>query len=285
MSKIDLTVNKVYFDNKDCYTDAHAHLIHEQFEGEEDIMAVKCSEAGLEYIVVNGLEPESNRKILLYSEKFSNILPACGIYPIDAMCNAIEPSEWKQPFPPPTKFNVDSEIEFIHHLAKEKKIIAIGECGLDRYYIDTPITNQEQERVLRELMRIGKQYDIPLILHTRKAEEKVLQMLIEEKVVKADFHCFCGKVKLGVRIAQAGYYLSIPSAVERVDSFQKLVAALPIDKILTETDCPYMGPDKGVRNDPTTVPRGVAAIAKVKNITENEMKIQIRNNFKTLFNI
>ena len=73
--------------------------------------------------------------------------------------------------------------------------------------------------------------------------------------------------------------------MERAANFQQLVKLLPLDRILTETDCPYMGPDKGERNDPRTVIRGVAAIAKIKNISENEMKFQIRSNFNTLFNL
>jgi TatD DNase family protein len=134
-------------------------------------------------------------------------------------------------------------------------------------------------------MQVAKKHDMPIILHTRKAEARVLEMLIEEGVTKADFHCFGGKVKLGKRIAEAGYYLSIPSAVERADNFRSLVKVLPMDKILTETDCPYMGPEKGMRNDPTTVIRGVAAIADVKGISIDEARDSIRNNFRTLFSI
>ena len=177
------------------YVDAHAHLIHEQFKGEEDEMAVKCLESGIEYVVVNGLEPISNREILDYSSRHINILPAMGIYPIDAMCNKITKENWTQDFDPPVVFNVDEEIAFIDSMASQKLIVALGECGLDRYYLDTPETNLEQERVLRELMRIAKKYNLPIILHTRKAEARVLEMLIEEGVKKADFHCFGGKVR------------------------------------------------------------------------------------------
>ena len=166
-----------------------------------------------------------------------------------------------------------------------KKIVAIGECGLDRHYVSDDESMAEQEEVLRKLCRLGVKHDLPVILHTRKAEERTLQLLLEEGVKKADFHCFCGKAKLGVKIAEAGYYLSIPSAVERTDSFKKLVSMLPMDRILTETDCPYMGPDKGERNDPSTIPRGVAAIAAVKRMTADEANAKIRNNFKTLFNL
>lgn len=170
-------------------------------------------------------------------------------------------------------------------MARQKKIIALGECGLDKHYLKDDTTFAEQERVLRKLMKIAKKYDLPIILHTRKAEERVLELLIEEGVVKADFHCFCGKAALGVRIAENGYYLSIPSCVENNSQFQTLVKKLPLDKILTETDCPYMGPDKGARNDPSTVPRGVAGIAIAKKISIEECSTAIRRNFHNLFNI
>jgi TatD DNase family protein len=173
-------------------------LIHEQFAGEEDAIAIKCKNIGLDHIIVNGLEPISNRQILEYSKNHSNILPALGIYPIDAMNQVLSDSLWNDlnlGFPPPVKFNVDDEIEFIRGKAASREIIALGECGLDRYYVDSKITNDEQERVLRELMRIAKSNNLPIILHTRKAEERVLEMLIEEGVEKADFHCFGGKVR------------------------------------------------------------------------------------------
>jgi TatD DNase family protein len=193
---------------------------------------------------------------------------------------------WKHSFPPPDKFDVDKEIDFIDELARTKQIIAVGECGLDKHYLTDAVSMNEQERVLRKLMRVAKKHDLPIILHTRKQEERTLELLLEEGVVRADIHCFCGKPKLGLKYAEAGYYLSIPSAVEKAGSpFRRLVEALPMDKVLTETDCPYMGPDKGQRNDPTTVVRGVAAIAEVKGISPEEAKLIIRANFEKLFRI
>ena len=135
-----------------------------------------------------------------------------------------------------------------------------------------------------------------------------MELLLEENVKKADFHCFCGKVcrvqvtintilfltdifgqlKLGVQIAEAGYYLSIPSAVANSDqnsSFKKLVAALPLDKILTETDSPYMGPVKGVDNTPDTVIQSIDTIAKIKNIDSETCRQAIRENYRQLFGL
>jgi TatD DNase family protein len=138
------------------YVDVHAHLIHEQFHGEEDVIAEKCKNFGLEYIIVNGLEPVSNRATLELARKHSHILPAAGIYPLDAACNFIvEGDNWKHPFPPPTRFDVDAEIAFIDSLASEKKIVALGECGLDKHYLTDEVSFAEQERVLRQLMRVG----------------------------------------------------------------------------------------------------------------------------------
>ena len=98
-------------------------------------------------------------------------------------------------------------------------------------------------------------------------------------------HFYLSILILTHAINRKGYYLSIPSIVERADSFQKLVSVLPMDYILTETDAPYLGPDKGERNDPSTIPRGVAAIAKVKGMPTEVAASHIRGNFARLFGI
>jgi len=267
------------------YVDVHCHLIHSSFAGEEDAAARRAADKGLEYCIVNGLEPVSNRQVLELCERQPNCIPAVGIYPIDAACNVIQPEVWEHDFPPPEKFDVDAEIAWIDQMATEGKIVAVGECGLDRHYLTDQPSLDEQERVLVCLIDVAKRHNLPLILHTRKAEERTFQLLQEHEVIKADFHCYGGKAKLAKRIAEAGYYFSIPSGVERMDAFRNLVKVLPLDKILTETDSPYMGPDKGQRNEPATVPRGVAAIAEVKGISVEHAATSIRDNFRSLFGL
>lgn len=139
------------------YVDCHAHLIHDQFLGEEDAIAEKCREYGLEYVIVNGLEPVSNRRVLDLCDRHAHLLPAIGIYPLDAACRTISKDKnWQHDFEPPEIFDVDAEIQFIDRMASENKIVAIGECGLDKFYLTDLESMQEQERVLRSLMRVRR---------------------------------------------------------------------------------------------------------------------------------
>lgn len=134
------------------YVDVHCHIIHPDFTGEEDMIAQKCLNSGIEYAIVNGLEPTSNRAVIDLCSRHPHFLPAIGIYPLDAACNVI--TEWTADFPAPAKFNVDEEIEFIDEMARSNKIAAIGECGLDKFYLTDDTSMLEQERVLRKLMKV-----------------------------------------------------------------------------------------------------------------------------------
>ncbi len=262
------------------YVDVHAHLIHPAFAGREDEIARRAAEAGVTRVIVNGLEPRSNRAVLELCERHDNLLPALGIYPVDAIASRIDRAAWTHPWDPPAPFDADAEVDFIASVAD--RLVAIGECGLDAYW-DTGHMD-EQERVLRRLAEVAIAADKPLILHTRKAEERTFAILKEMGVRRADFHCFGGKAKLAVQIAEAGYHLSIPPVVVRADSFQRLVQKLPLESLLTETDCPYMGPTQDT-NEPANVPVGVAKMAELRGLSPEDMAAAIRSNFEALFRV
>lgn len=271
------------------FVDVHTHLVHRKFGDEADAVVLRARAAGLEHVVVNGLEPASNRLVLELCARHEPglLLPALGIYPLDAAAPAIAaaPEVWTHDFDPPAPFDCAAEIAFIDRLAGEGKLAAVGECGLDAFYVNDPTTMAQQETVLEGLIDVAKRHDLPLILHTRKAERRVFEMLQAHDVERADFHCYGGKLKLGKRIAEAGYYLSIPSAVHRLESFQRLAKELPLERILTETDAPYMGPFKDERNEPATVPLGVQAIAHARGEDPTTVAVAIRDNFRRLFKV
>lgn len=261
------------------YVDVHAHLIHPSFLGEEDATAERAAAAGLDFVIVNGLEPRSNRAVLELCARHDHLLPALGIYPVDAVAHRIDRDAWPHPWPPPAPFDVDAEIAFIDSVAD--RLVAVGECGLDAYWVTEHA--DEQERVLVALCEVAMRHDLPVILHTRKAERRTLDVLRELGVTKADFHCFGGKLALAREVAEAGYYLSIPPVVVRSEAFQRYAAKLPLDRLLTETDCPYMGPERDARNEPANVPVGVAAMAKARGLEPEAMAAAVRENFRRLF--
>lgn len=261
------------------FVDVHAHLIHPAFAADADAAAERAALAGVTTVIVNGLEPRSNRAILELCARHVNLRPALGIYPVDAISQVIDRDAWKHPFPPPEPFDVDKEIDFIASCADG--LIAIGECGLDAYWVTDHMA--EQERVLRRLAEVALAADKPLILHTRKAEQRTFEILIEMGVKRADFHCFGGKLKLAQQIAEAGFHFSIPPVVARAESFQRMVQKLPLSSLLTETDCPYMAAEANVRNEPAFVPPAVTVMAELRGLSVEAMAEAITTNFETLF--
>ena len=134
------------------FVDVHTHIIHPQFEGEEEAVAIRAKEAGLTHVVVNGLEPQSNRAVLALCAKHSHLYPALGIYPIDAIASVIPPEEWTYDFAPPTPFDVGLEIDFIDSQASE--LIAIGEIGLE----GEQVAFQVNESIGEAVKLIGKKH-------------------------------------------------------------------------------------------------------------------------------
>ena len=261
------------------YVDVHAHLTHDKLSADVEAIVARARKAGLRSIICNGLDPVSNREVLELAERFDIVQPSLGIYPIDAMAGHITAEEWTYDFPAPDAFDVDDEIDFI--ASQASKLIAIGEIGMDAYWLQTH--QDEQERVFRRLIEVAQAHDLPVIIHSRKTELRCFEILQEMKVEKADFHCFGGKLKLARRIADAGYYLSIPPVVVRAESFQRYAAKLPLECLLTETDCPYMGPDRDALNEPSNVPIGVEAMAEARGIDVVTMQTAIAENYQRLF--
>jgi TatD DNase family protein len=260
------------------YVDIHTHLTHAEFADDLDAVIERAVAAGLGAVVVNGLEPKSNRKILELAARWSVIKPALGIYPLDA-ANKCLPESLPFPVQP---FDVDSEMDFIEAEAKAGRVFAIGECGLDGYWVGEE-TFLEQERVFRRLIEISIQCDIPIIVHTRKLEERSMAILREHNARRVDLHCFGGRVTLAKTAAeQHGWWLSIPANARVNEAFTKMLKVLPPEKILTETDAPWLSPRKGERNEPANVAGTVEYLASLRGWTLERAREQVWSNFQTL---
>jgi TatD DNase family protein len=260
------------------YVDVHSHLTHKEFA--EDLPAVieRAEKAGLTAIIVNGLEPSSNRRVLELAKQYPVIKPALGIYPIEAINDRVS----DLPFPI-ASFDVEQEIAFIESQAKAGTILAIGECGLDGYWVGEE-TFARQEEVFLKLAEIAVAYDLPLIIHTRKREERSIEILAHHGVKAVNFHCYGGKVKPAVKAAEDhGWYFSIPANARSNEAFRKLLRDLPPDQILTETDCPYLAPSKGARNEPCNVVGTVELLAQIRAWSLEVAQERIWANYERLF--
>ena len=142
---------------------------------------------------------------------------------------------------------------------------------------------ERQEQVFRRLVRLAIDADKPIIVHSRKAEKRMAEVLAEEGAVRVNWHCFGGKVKLGLRVGEGGHWLSIPANVAKSESFRLLLSNLPRDKVLLETDCPYLSPDREKLNEPSNVKGTVAFAAGAWGVPEEQVVVQLEDNFERLF--
>lgn len=263
------------------YVDVHTHLTHDKFDVDREAVISRAKAAGLGAMVVNGLEPVSNRQILAMAAKDEVIKPALGIYPIDAVNHLLPPD-----FPlEVARFDVDAEIDFIAAQAKAGRLAAVGECGLDGHWVG-PETYAEQERVFERLIGVAMDNDLPLIIHTRKLEQRSADILKAHGVKKVDFHCFGGRVKLARECAETHrWWFSIPANARVNEAFRKMLEVLPEDRILTETDAPYLAPVRGERNEPANVVGTVALLAELRGWTTEAAKERVWRNYQELFGV
>ena len=262
------------------YVDVHCHLTQEAFTQDLHEVISRAEQSGLTAIVVNGLEPRSNRRILQLAKQYPIIRPALGIYPIEAINDIVHDLPFKV-----EPFDVWEEVAAIRREVAAGNVVALGECGLDGHWVG-PETFAAQEKVFEALIGIALEYDKPLIIHTRKREQRAMEMLAAHGVKRVDFHCYGGRSKLALKAAeQHGWYFSIPANVRNNETFQKLLKELPEELVLTETDCPYLAPIRGQRNEPANVVGTVSYMAELRAWSVDKARERIWKNYQTLFQV
>lgn len=245
--------------------DVHAHLDAKEYSEDLDKVLKQNRKEGVSAIVCNGLNPSSNRRILLMSKQHKLIMVALGYYP----CEVDKVSEEK----------VDEEIAFIRE--NKQNVLAIGEVGLDKKY-DNDF--EKQKKYFKKFIDLAKELNVPIIVHSRKAEEEAIDIMEEMDSKKVVMHCFSGSKKLVERIIKNKWSFSIPANVVRSEHFQMIVDMSPLRQLLTETDSPYLPPDPSIeRNEPRYIKESLKKIAKIKEMDVKELSNIIFNNYQTLF--
>ena len=262
--------------------DVHAHLTHPALLPRVDAILQRARESGVTSIVANGLNPEDNARVLELAARDALVKPALGLYPVDAV------------LPELRALGIDYPRELAHEPSLEESVrwlrdhvdqaFAVGEVGLDGYWVPEPLW-ERQEQAFRALVALAIEADKPLIIHTRKRERRAFEILQELGARRVDFHCFGGKLKLAREIAEHGYWLSIPANARRSESFARMLDKLPRDKLLLETDCPYLGPDKDGESEPAHVGLTAHYAAELWKVTPEAAIAQLERNYADLFGV
>jgi TatD DNase family protein len=259
--------------------DVHAHLTHPDiFQDIEGVLS-RARAAGVTSIVSNGLNPADNAAVLALSQRFPMVKPAFGLYPVDAVL--AEMNAAGETYPGQREVWPTSEaIAWVRDHVEQA--FAVGEIGLDGYWVKEPFW-PAQDEAFRALVRLALEADKPIIIHTRKRERRTLELLDELGARRVDWHCFTGRLSLAREITARGHYVSIPANVRRSESFTRMLETLPRERLLLETDCPYLGPEKDALNEPANVKHTAAFAAQLWKTSEEAAAQQLASNFEALF--
>ncbi len=243
--------------------DSHAHIYYRDYAGDFDDMLKRAEDAGVSAILVVGTDIESSRESVELAEKYPQLYAAVGIHPHDA------------------GRVTDACYDIIKALAvSSRKVVAIGEIGLDFFRDRSP--RDSQELVFRRFLRMAADLHKPVIIHDRDAHDRVMTILREGPVRSGVLHCFSGDAVMASEAAALGFHISIPGTITYPgnQSLRDVVRAVSIDRMLVETDCPYLTPvpHRGRRNEPAYVRLAAEKLAELKGLTlEDVARITTRN--------
>ena len=243
--------------------DVHCHLDFKEFEKDLPKVIERAKKNGLKAIISNGTNLERNKKVLEISRKYEIVKPAFGLYPVEAETISTK--------------NLKENIKFIEN----NNPVAIGEVGLDLHHGKDI---EKQKQVLKRMIELSRKLKIPIIVHSRKAEEETIRFLEKNNAKKVIMHCFGGNKELTERAAKNGWMFSIPTSIVRNKSFKKLAKRIPLSQVLTETDAPFLSPYEKKRNEPSFINETIRKLSEVLFLPEERIEKTIYENYKRLFN-
>ncbi len=241
-----------------CGVDSHAHLDSKQFDEDRDAVIARAKECGIAHIGNIFLKPHEFEARSAYFAEHPEVFYVLGIHPCDGQ-----------------EFD-DNALEVMRtHFANEPRLKAVGEIGLDFYWDDCPKDVQLHTFVAQ--LHLARELEKPVVIHSRDATEATLAVLEKEgfKDYPLLWHCFGGNVQEVKRILYNGWHVSIPGPVSypKNTELREAVASIPLDKIMLETDCPYLSPQelRGKRNEPAYTVYTVDAMAKARGMEAQEL--------------
>ena len=250
--------------------DTHAHYDDEAFDPDRELLLESLPQRGVALVVNPGCDLESSRKAVAYAAEYPHVYAAVGIHPEN--CGGFTPAD----------------MDALRQLAQQPKVVAIGEIGLDYYWAENPPRELQQE-VLRRQLALAQELHLPVIIHDRDAHADTLSIVREFPQVTGVFHCFAGSVEMAQALIKMGWMLSFNGAAtfKNAKKAPEVIAAVPLEKLMIETDAPYLTPvpHRGERNDSSYVRFVAEKIAEIKGISAEEVEKATWENGKAFFGI
>jgi TatD DNase family protein len=254
----------------DFYVDSHCHLQDEQFTADYDKVIREASSENVKLILVPGIDINTSKQAVDMANDHSEVFAAVGVHPHEVSKSS------------------EDYLESIRNLSKGDKILAIGEIGLDFYYDFSPRDKQIND--FKDQVKLALELDYPMILHMRESTSETFKALHDAGGFdgRGVFHCFPGSVDEAMYVINRGFYISLPGIVtfKNADKARDVIKKVPVEKLLLETDSPYMAPVpyRGKRNTPAYIPLIAEKIAEIKGLSVEEIMHVTTQNFFDLFN-
>ena len=250
--------------------DTHAHYDADRFDSDRDALLSAMPGVGVGLVLDPGCDLPSSRAAAELAERYPHVYAAVGIHPEN--CGDFVPEH----------------MDALRQLAREPKVVAIGEIGLDYYWPENP-PRDFQQQVFRAQLELALELNLPVIIHDREAHGDSLAIVKEYPALRGVFHCYSGSVEMARELLALGWYLGFDGPVTYKNARKTVEVAemVPLDRILIETDSPYMSPVplRGKRNDSRNVFYIAEKLAQIKGMTTEELARLTMENGKSLFGI
>lgn len=250
--------------------DTHAHYDDAQFDADREALLSAMPENGVGLILDPGCDLESSRAAIALAEQYPHIYAAVGYHPENCA-----------PY-------TDADLDILRRLAQHPKVVAIGEIGLDYYWEQNP-PKEFQQAVFRAQLALARELDLPVIVHDREAHADCLAIVKEFPGVRGVFHCYSGSVEMARELWKLGWYLGLdgPVTYKNARKTVEVAAEVPLERLLLETDSPYMVPvpKRGTRNDSRNIRCIAEKIAEIRNMTADAIIRVSAENGRRLFGI
>jgi TatD DNase family protein len=252
------------------FVDVHSHIAFADYDADRAKIIDRMKAENVSLLIHPGTGVQTSKDAIALAEQYDFIYANVGLHPTDCYDTT------------------DADLAELEKLSHHSKVVAIGEIGLDFHYPETDI--KKQETLFREMLRLAKRRDLPVVIHARDAWEDMFRILEDEKSdnLRGIMHCFSGTLAEAERSLKLNFKISIPGIITfKKSNLPEVVAALRLEDLLTETDAPYLAPmpHRGKRNEPAFVPIVTQKIAEVKNQPVEEVAEQILKNAKALFDV